>query len=48
MNDYKSVDNLVSDIVGTTNFIGRILFNRNSVILAAAISLLLIVVVWVL
>lgn len=47
MNDeFKSVDSLVSDILGTANLIGRILFNRNSILLAAAISLLLVVLVW--
>jgi len=46
MNEYKSVDNLVSDILGTTNFIVKILFNRNSFLVAAAISLILIVLVF--
>jgi len=47
IDDYNSLDRLVSDILSTTNFIGRILFNRNSILLAAAISLLLVVLVWV-
>jgi hypothetical protein len=44
--DFNSLDRLISDILGTTNFIGRFLFNRNSILLAAGISLLLVVLVW--
>ena len=45
--EFNSLDSLVSEILDTTNFIGKILFNRNSILLAAAISLLLVVLVWV-
>jgi hypothetical protein len=37
--EFESVDGLVDDIVGTANFISRILFNRGSVIIVAAVSL---------
>jgi hypothetical protein len=39
------VDQLVSNIVGTANFIGKILFNRNSVIAAAVVSFVVILLV---
>ena len=44
--DFKSLDRLISDILGTANFIGRLLLNRNSILLAAGISLLFVVLVW--
>ncbi len=47
MNDqYKPIDGLVSEILGITNFIGKILFNRNSILIAAAISLFFVVLVF--
>jgi len=46
-NDLKSVDGLVTDILGTTNFIAKFLFNKNSVLIAAVVSLFIFVLVWV-
>jgi hypothetical protein len=47
MNDeFKSIDSLVSDILATTNFLGKLLFNRHSILLAAAVSLISVVLVW--
>jgi uncharacterized membrane protein len=40
------VDGLVSDIVGTANFISKLLFNRNAVLAAAAISFIVFALVW--
>ncbi|MCJ7702188.1 MAG: hypothetical protein MUO62_11450 [Anaerolineales bacterium] len=40
-NEFKSVDGLVSEIVGTANIISKIFFNKNSVMIAAAISIFL-------
>ena len=45
-NEFKSIDGLVSEILGTANFIGKFIFNRNSILLAAGISLVLVVLVW--
>jgi hypothetical protein len=45
--DYDSVDGLVSDIVGTANFISRLLFNRSAVLAIAAISFIVFALVWV-
>jgi hypothetical protein len=47
MNEYKSIDNLVSEIMGTTTLIGKLLFNWNSFLIAAGISLLFVVLIWV-
>ena len=40
-NDFEAVDGLVEDIVGTANFISRIFFNKSSVLVVAAITLVL-------
>jgi hypothetical protein len=46
MNDeFDSIDGLVSDILATTNIIGKILFNRHSILLAAVVSLISVVLV---
>ncbi len=45
-NEFKSVDGLVSEIVGTANFISKIFFNKNSVMIAAAVSIFLVVLVF--
>jgi hypothetical protein len=37
--DMEPVDSLVNNIVGTTNFISKILFNKASFVAAAAVSL---------
>jgi hypothetical protein len=47
MNEFKPVDNLISDILGTAGFIGKILFSRNSILVAAVISFLFVVLFWV-
>jgi hypothetical protein len=47
MDYFDPIDDLVSDIKGTANLIGKILFNRNSVLAAAAISFLLVVLSFV-
>lgn len=44
--DLESVDSLVTDIVGTANFISRVFFNRNSFLVTAGISLLVVVLIW--
>lgn len=47
MNDeFKSLDKLISEILGTTHIIGKVLFNRNSIILAAFISIISVFLVW--
>lgn len=38
-NEYDSVDGLVDDIVGTANFISRIIFNKGSVLIIATVTL---------
>ena len=48
MNDeFEPLDGLVSEILSTANIIGKVLFNRNSILFAAVISLVLVVLVWV-
>jgi hypothetical protein len=42
------IDGLVSDIVGTANFISKILFSRNSVVAAATVSFIVFVLAWAL
>lgn len=44
--DSNPVDDLVSDIVGTANLISRVLFNKTSVLAAAAISFIVFALVW--
>lgn len=36
--DFKPIDDLTSAVVGTTNFIARILFNKTTFIAAAFLS----------
>jgi hypothetical protein len=43
---FDPVDDLVSDVVGTANFISRILFNKTSILAAAAISFIVFALVW--
>jgi hypothetical protein len=40
-NEYDSVDGLVDDIVGTVGFISRIFFNKGSLLIIAAITLVI-------
>ena len=40
-NEFEAIDGLVEDIVGTANLISRIFFNKNSVLIVAAITLVL-------
>ena len=42
MNDeLESIDGLVSEIVGTANFISKVFFNKNFAMIAAALSIFL-------
>jgi hypothetical protein len=47
MDEFNPVDNLISDILSTTGFIGKIMFSRNSILVAAAISFLFVVLFWI-
>lgn len=46
--DLTPVDSLVSNIVGTANLISKVLFTKNSVVAAVAISGIIFVIVQVL
>ena len=43
--NFNPVDSLVSDIVGMANFISKVLFNKNSIVAATAVSFIIYIIV---